>query len=297
MKRFIAFTLFVFASQSFAQQQTARTSTDSRVNRNSKSWQKYFQHSGRKTSFDFEGIVKLGGFNGCSGAVVILYGQDIDSKAYMMTNGHCLGQPFIKSGTAILNKPVKKKVLIYDYMKNKHAFNASKIVYATMTGTDLAIYQLDVTYRQLLQKKIRAFLLSYRRPANYTPIDIVSGYWDRGYRCRINGFVYRLKEASWMFADSIRYSTPGCEVIGGTSGSPIIQTGTRSVIGINSTINENGERCTMGNPCEMNKSKQIAVRKGVGYGQQTYNIYSCINRYMQFDLRVKGCKLTKSTKF
>ena len=61
-----------------------------------------------------------------------------------------------------------------------------------------------------------------QRPTEGTLIDIVSGYWERGYSCGVDGFVAKLKEADWLFTDSVRY-TDGCDTIGGTSGSPIIE--------------------------------------------------------------------------
>src|SRR5437870_3712256 len=88
--------------------------------------------------------------------------------------------------------------------------------------------------------------LSNGHPTAGSAIDVVSGYWKRVYSCTIDGFVYRLKEGSWTWKDSIRY-TSACQTIGGTSGSPIISGG--KVVGVNNTGNEDGERCTENNPC------------------------------------------------
>ena len=85
-----------------------------------------------------------------------------------------------------------------------------------------------------------------------------------------------MEEAGWSWTDSIRYSEPGCDTIGGTSGSPIIEEGTRVVVGVNNTSNESGQTCTMNNPCEVSKSGRKTVRKGYSYGQQTYQFYGCL---------------------
>ena len=68
----------------------------------------------------------------------------------------------------------------------------------------------------------------------------------------IDKFIFMVKEANWTFKDSIRY-TDGCDTIGGTSGSPIIEAGTRTVIGVNNSANESGRKCTMNNPCEISE--------------------------------------------
>ncbi len=52
-------------------------------------------------------------------------------------------------------------------------------------------------------------------------ISVVSGYWKKTYNCNVDGFAYRLKEGDWTWKDSVRYTAP-CKVIGGTSGSPVV---------------------------------------------------------------------------
>jgi V8-like Glu-specific endopeptidase len=124
------------------------------------------------------------------------------------------------------------------------------------------------------------------------PIEIISGYWDRGYSCNIDNFVFQIKEDAWTWVDSIRY-TAGCDTIGGTSGSPIILTGTKRVIGVNNTSNESGARCTMNNPCEVSPNGQVFHQKGVRYGQQTYNVYTCLTPDFRIDINRPGCDLPK----
>jgi V8-like Glu-specific endopeptidase len=95
-----------------------------------------------------------------------------------------------------------------------------------------------------------------------------------------------------MFTDSIRY-TDECATVGGTSGSPIIARGTRSVIAINNTANENGKSCAVNNPCEITQDGKVTVLKDKKYGQQTYNIYSCLRPDFNIDLSIAGCVLPK----
>ena len=110
-----------------------------------------------------------------------------------------------------------------------------------MTDTDMAIYQLRESFQTIQdQYDVTPLTLSRDYAEVGDPIEIISGYWKRGYSCEIEAFVHRLKEADWIFKESMRYSQPGCNVIGGTSGSPVVLAGTKTIIGVNNTGNESG---------------------------------------------------------
>lgn len=238
--------------------------------------------------YDFEGIVKL---SNCSGSLIRFSGQPTSSKAYVLTNGHCLGRPFLQPGEIISNWEVNRKMKVSTKNMVFHKVTAQKLVYATMTGTDMAIYELEETYDEIAALNIRPFAIDSVRPLIGLPIEIISGYWERGYRCNIDGFAFELKEGDWTFTDSIRYSETGCEVIGGTSGSPIIEKDTRTVVAINNTGNKDGKECTLNNPCEVDSNGNITILKGRGYGQQTYDLYSCLTPDFKIDLSISGCLL------
>ncbi len=268
--------------------------------------------------FNFNGIVKL---SNCSGAIIRLEKQSLGSKALVLTNGHCVQlnataggfQSFSETKTSVIQKMIKKLFalnrmldpgeVIYNKLVSREmeVFNmdfdlipveAKVLLYATMTDTDLAIYELNTTYLELDMVGVKPFILSPKRPETKLPIHIISGYHEKGYNCYIDEFIPKLKEAQWIFTDSIRYTAKGCETIGGTSGSPIIQVGSRLVVGVNNTSNQNGEFCTLNNPCEIDNNGKMKVLKR-SYGQQTYNVYSCINKLNKLDLAVPNCKLPK----
>lgn len=246
------------------------------------------------TNYDFEGIIKL---NNCSASLVVFNGMPLTSKAIMMTNGHCVSTGplggFLKPGEVWVNRTASRSMKLFDKNMKLHSLRATKILYATMTNTDVAYYELEESYEQILKRtNVRPLMLDGQHPLLGQSIEIISGYWDRGYSCEIDGFVFKLKEADWTFTNSIRY-TEGCDTIGGTSGSPIIAKGERRAIAINNTSNESGKRCTMNNPCEVSEDGQITVMKGVRYGQQTFNVYSCLTPDFQFNLAKEGCELPR----
>jgi len=246
----------------------------------------------RSTEYNFEGIVKL---SNCSGSLVRFTGMPKSAKAVVMTNGHCIQKPggYLQPGEVWSNRPMKRAMKIFDKNMNLFPIESTQISYATMTGSDLAFYELKETYADIEKNfKIKPLLLSKARPSIAQPIEIISGYWDRGYSCAIDNFVFQIKEDQWTWTDSIRY-TAGCDTIGGTSGSPLIAKGKRIAIGVNNTSNESGNRCTMNNPCEVSANGQIFAEKGVRYGQQTYQTYNCLTADFKIDLTIAGCDLPK----
>jgi V8-like Glu-specific endopeptidase len=254
--------------------------------------QKNMRFSRMSQQYDFEGIVKL---SNCSGSLVSFNGQPLTAKAIVMTNGHCIQKPggYLSAGEVWTNRSISRAMKVYDADMKLFPIQATKILYATMTNTDVAFYELTESYNEIFTKtKVRPFLLDSVHPLRGSLIDIISGYWDRGYSCEIDGFVFNMKEADWTFKDSIRY-TKTCDTIGGTSGSPIIARGTRKVIAINNTSNEDGQRCTLNNPCEIDEAGSVTVRSGVRYGQQTFGVYSCLTPSFQFNLNRAGCALPR----
>ncbi|SDH12240.1 V8-like Glu-specific endopeptidase [Lentzea fradiae] len=238
---------------------------------------------------DFTGIVAL---NNCSGSLVRLPDSAPRDKALVLTNGHCV--ELMKAGQVIVDRPVSRSFSLLDASGTKIAtLTAAKLAYATMTGTDAALYQLDTTYGDLQEKHgTRALELSATRPVADTEISVVSGYWKRVYTCRIDGFVHQVKEADWTWDDSLRY-TPDCDTIGGTSGSPVIDTTNGKVVGVNNTGNESGGRCTMNNPCEVDADGNVTVHKGTNYAQQTFGFVACFGPGTTLDLSRPGCTIAK----
>jgi len=240
---------------------------------------------------DFASIVAL---SNCSGSLVRFSTSKPDDYALVLTNGHCLSG-FVPAGDAVVDQASSRTFTLLDASARSLAtLRAQRMMYATMTGSDFAIYKLTQTYAQLSSRyRVTALTISSRRPGEGTPIRIVSGYWRRIYSCSIDAFVPELREGTWTFRDSIRFKQPGCETIGGTSGSPIIDAETRAVIGINNTGNESGASCTLNNPCEVDASGKITATKGAAYGQQLYQVYACLDASNNIDLNRAGCTLQK----
>ncbi len=241
---------------------------------------------------DFTAIVAL---SNCSGSLVRFTTSKTSDRAMVLTNGHCVSG-FVPAGDADVNQPSSRTFSLLNSTGRSTlgTLRADQLLYATMTGSDFALYRLTQTYAQIASKyKVSPLTISDQHPVAGTSIRIVSGYWKKIYSCSIDRFVHELREATWTFSDSIRFTQPGCETIGGTSGSPIISASTREVVGINNTGNEDGAKCTMNNPCEIDETGVVTYEKGAAYGQELHQIYTCLNDSNQIDLNISGCVLQK----
>ncbi|MGW5777963.1 S1 family peptidase [Streptomyces sp. NPDC003863] len=243
------------------------------------------------TAVDFAGTVAL---SNCSGSVVRTPSSLPSDPALVLSNGHCLETGFPAPGQVVLNKRSSRSfTLLNSAGTGVGTLRASKIAYGTMTDTDISIYQLTKTYAQIQSTYgISALTLNDAHPVQGSAIKVVSGYWKRIYSCDVDGFVYRMKEGDWTWKDSVRY-TSACNTIGGTSGSPVVDATTGKVVAVNNTGNENGESCTVNNPCEIDESGAVTVRQGINYAQETYTIVPCVGAGNVIDLNRPGCTLPK----
>ncbi|MCZ4098998.1 trypsin-like peptidase domain-containing protein [Streptomyces sp. SID13666] len=240
---------------------------------------------------NFAGTVAL---SNCSGSVVKMPTSVPTDPAIVMSNGHCLSGGFLDPGESIVNVASSRTFSLLNSAGTKVAtLRATKVAYATMTDTDISLYQLNTTYAQIQSSYgIAALELSATHPVAGTAIKVVSGYWKRIYSCNIDAFVYRLHEDSWIWKDSVRY-TSSCNTIGGTSGSPVVDAATGKVVAINNTGNEDGGRCTLDNPCEVDQNGNITVHQGINYAEETYLITQCVGAGNKINLSLPGCTLPK----
>ncbi|MFF5182554.1 serine protease [Streptomyces sp. NPDC000345] len=230
----------------------------------------------------------------CSGSVIRFPNSLDTDPALVLSNGHCLTSGFLDPGEVLTNQTSTRSFGLLNSSGTRVAtLRASKLAYATMTDTDVSIYQLTSTYATIKNSYgISALTVQDTHPTAGTAITVASGYWKRLYSCNIDGFVYRLKEGDWTWKDSVRY-TSACQTIGGTSGSPVIDQSTGKVVAVNNTGNEDGATCTVNNPCEVDASGNVTVRQGINYAQEIYQIPACFTTGNQLNLSASACTLPK----
>ena len=230
----------------------------------------------------------------CSGSVVRFPNSADSDPALVLSNGHCLETGFPDPGEVIVGQSSSRTFGLLNSAGTRVAtLRASKVAYSTMTDTDITIYQLTSTYATIKNSYgISALTVQDTHPVAGTAITVASGYWKRLYSCSVDGFVYRLKEGDWTWKDSVRY-TSACQTIGGTSGSPVVDRSTGKVVAVNNTGNEDGERCTVNNPCEVDANGTVTVRQGINYAEETYQIPACFTTGNKLDLSASGCAVPK----
>ncbi len=239
-------------------------------------------------TYSFNGIAALGG---CSGSVFRLDGQPMDDFALVLTNGHCIG--LLGEFEVIVEEATNRQVRLFNVEDAEAGtFDATEIVYGTMHQTDMAILRLDVTYDELAASNIDALVMSDGRATEGDELVIVSGLWEYVTQCALDGFVYSMLEDKYTWYDSLRF-TQECVTFGGTSGSPVISLATGQIIGVNNTGFEGGEACSINNPCEVDEEGNITTITDGSYGQQTYQLYGCMNDDFELDLGREGCDLPK----
>jgi len=244
---------------------------------------------------DFAGIAAL---SNCS-ASLVRYAESADTdRALVLTNGHCYEGGFLNPGVVLVNRPSSRSItLLRPDSSSAGTVRASRILFGTMTKTDMLVYEVNESYASIKSRlNVSPLTLAKQGPADGAGMAVVSGYWKRIYTCSVQATIPQLREGNWTWQSSIKYQQPGCETIGGTSGSPVVSTTSGEVIGVNNTGNEDGERCTVNNPCEVDASGNITVDQGAAYAQQTWWIYTCLTATRAIDLNKSGCQLPKPTR-
>ncbi len=135
------------------------------------------------------------------------------------------------------------------------------------------------------------FDLDPDRPDEGTQVRVPTAYFSYQSDCTIDGFVHEIHEYTWIWRDSIRLTNDTCHLRQGMSGSPLVDVSTDRVVGVANTVYEGGEACTLMNPCEVDENGNRTVRADGRYGQQTHELYGCIDASFDFDPTRPACRL------
>lgn len=270
----------------------------------------FFSKAYTSDDFDYNGMVKiLGEHEECSGAVVRFKGQAWSSKAFVLTSGHCLfgverafhRRQMVYQDIAISRTLNQLRMEAMDGDRFGHQVKVKKLVYATTYTVDAALFQLGETYNDLLDMGVLPFDMSDSPPKMGIEIDIVSGLLGRGSRCRIVGHVHEffIEEDDIFLRNSPTYH---CRLGSGTSGSPLVERGTRTILAIHSALWIGGRRVRI-NDCpsgildvcrRVNPHRNRARVKSTEFASQIHVFSRCFNSQFKIDLNLSGCELPDS---
>ncbi|WP_191280939.1 S1 family peptidase [Nocardioides flavus (ex Wang et al. 2016)] len=239
----------------------------------------------------FTGTVRL---PGCSGALVRWPAALDTDRAVVITNGHCVRQPFLGAREVLVDERRWTRIELLDGIGAvARTVRGVRLDYASMYRTDLAVLSLRETYADLARTGVFPLSLAERGPSRGDRVRIPSGYWTEQRTCTTRGTAYRLHERSWDWWRSIRLPVrDGCSIRGGYSGSPIVSRTTGLVVGIANTAYIGGRRC-IDSACEEDRRGRVRTVPHMSYGQQTSWLLGCLDGGRAFDLDTPGCRLAR----
>ena len=126
------------------------------------------------TNYDFSGIVAL---DNCSGSLVRFAQSAATDHAMVLTNGHCVETGFPAAGEVIYRQDSSRSFRLFKADGTEAgSIQATQIVYATMTNSDVALYRTEETYADIQAKfGIAPLELASTHPATGLNIEIISG--------------------------------------------------------------------------------------------------------------------------
>ncbi|MFJ6349954.1 trypsin-like serine protease [Streptomyces sp. NPDC092046] len=241
-----------------------------------------------------EGAAKVGD---CLGSVVRPPTARPQDPALALTNGHCVPSGRPAPGKAWVDRPadLESPVTINDSAGyTRTTARATRLVYATMTGTDIALYRLDKTYAQLAAEGAKVFRLSTTPMRKGDRLSMA--YNVNRPSCTVEAVVPHLREDGYQQDRAVRYATSdSCVSRPGHSGTALLASDGETVVGINNTHNRDGEQCTDNNPCEVGRDGSVTAVRGRSYGQQVHQIAACLTAGSRWKPTRPGCALTGAT--
>lgn len=232
--------------------------------------------------------------SGCAASVVRTAASRPADPALLLTNGHCVFPARPEPGQTLLDQPARHPVVLNGADSNAVArATTTRLLLATMTGTDVALYRLDQSYAQLAAKGVPAHPLTTTGPAPGTPLTMHAGADQTTFRCTVGAVVPTLREAGYTQRSALRYAdATSCAPQAGTSGSPLIDPRTGAVVAIhNSHVTGDAKPCRENEPCEVAPDGTVTAVKGRGYAQQVAGLAPCLDAGSTLAPSRPGCTL------
>jgi hypothetical protein len=276
---------------------------DAEVNSSEVNWQLLSAEQGR--TYNGVGSLENEG-NGFCTAFFLNTGGGSNAPAYAITNGHCYDIPLFPAAQEIIVNRSSKMVLKLNYFVNEKTrvrpVSVRRVVYATLKNTDIAILELDTTFKQLLREGFTPLNMDSVPPAIGEPVQVigipVSGLnpslsFLHKVVCEV-GETVSIREDIYELDRSIRHH---CSVVGGMSGSPMISLKSNQVVAIvNTAVNDEAltqPECSLNRPCEVSNDGKVATFPKENYAQRVNNVLSCFDQKGIFNLNLSSCNLEK----
>lgn len=227
-----------------------------------------------------EELHNLASTSGCSAGYVDV-GRARSAKAVVVTNGHCASN-LLEARMAMVNQPANKAFNIFTADGGAVSVTGTRLMYATLMDTDIALYELRETNAELEARGLRPFpFYSGEAPVGST-VRVTSGYWRETQRCALERRVHRIVEGFGTDISDPSIATRAfalsrdCTIRGGYSGTPIIDDATDTVIAMAFTGAEGNRACAESSPCEEAPNGRRTYRRGTSYAARVDQLADCL---------------------
>ena len=248
---------------------------------------------------------------GCNGTVFIMPGMTDQRNVLVLTNGHCIGlggfqwqgSSFPAPGEFLIDRDLqtheKTKLAIFKHPgQDPTIFSIEKIVFATLTGSDLAIVQINTTYAELRRLGYRIFTIAQSLPPNGTTLYFLSYTVKHEGICAVAKTVAALVEGPFESNNVLKLTLDKrCGVPPGVSGTAGLQSGSDQIYAAaNTEYTGPDKNCDIMNPCERDADTGALIFgvPGQAYAIPTSPLHACYDAASaQFNFKLAGCALIK----
>lgn len=236
----------------------------------------------------------LASTSGCSAGYVDI-GRAKNERAVILTNGHCVSSSLV-ARQAMINIPSTKTFSIFLESGAGLAVTATRLLYATLMDTDIALFELKESNAELEAKGLEAFPFYTAQAPLGNAVRVTSGYWKETQECLLERRVHKLLEGFGTDISNPSVATAAialskdCKIRGGYSGTPVVDVNTNSIIAIAFTGAEGSSACAEQSPCEEDASGNRVYRKGTSYVARVDQLGDCIVGG-EFNMALPSCTL------
>lgn len=238
----------------------------------------------------FSGVARMEAGSNCTGTLIDTGVPD--GPAYILTNGHCVGDVGRSRQATTLAEPwfgIAEFFRTEESLDSTLSIDVIELAYSTMRLTDTAVLRLDATLGELAELGVRALPLAEEEPEMGAAVvnigvpvqDLDHDAWvlRRG-GCTL-GEQHTVLEFGWLWRDVWANDCPG--IIQGSSGSPLIELGPDGapvrVVGVINTTSwgvtaADGGACFINRPCQVTAEEVVMVEE-TSYAQSVAGLSSC----------------------
>ncbi len=247
----------------------------------------------------YRAIGRLRGVLSCT-ASYIRTSFDPSAPAYILSNGHCLIDPFSRSSqnNIVVDKNISSTVefnFFEDTLNDTIKIKSSKVEYATMKGVDIAIAKLDKTIGEMSELGIEPLNIVDSLPSVNGAVNVVGApLYRRHLQSSLCEYTRKTDviEGFWHWFESTENTCLG--IASGSSGSPILNDSGEVFAVLNTTnLGAYNNECLSGQPCGfVDKKPKLTTSRN--YGSSVTTLLQCFNSEGLFSL-TGSCTLPKES--